>query len=264
MVASRLVVHTGSVVVAVVVVGCRGFASGEHCARSQSFPPQAASPHSPRAGPPARDVACALLGSSPDVRRGRASGLDAIVTAERARRGGQRPGKICVVGTPARRTLMLIASIAHSTSGWTAAVTGAVRMRSRCAARANAPRPGRLIALSGVVTVALLVASCGGGGSDGEPRVLEAGQVDVELPAGYQVETRKTPESRDVGAQSSPAIAGDSVVHACWAGRCDDPDDGELVGSAQQERQRHPGSSRRVAEVRRVPLGRERGVDRQA
>ena len=62
-----------------------------------------------------------------------------------------------------------------------------------------------------MVAVALLVASCGGGGSDGEPRVLEAGQVDVELPAGYQVETRKTPESRDVGAQSSPAIAGDSA-----------------------------------------------------
>jgi hypothetical protein len=63
----------------------------------------------------------------------------------------------------------------------------------------------RGIALAGVVTVALLLASCGGGGSDNEPRVLEAGQVDVKLPAGYRVEARTTPESR-ARTDSSAAI----------------------------------------------------------
>ena len=64
------------------------------------------------------------------------------------------------------------------------------------------------MALAGGVTFALLVASCGGGGSDGEPRVLEAGQVDVELPAGYRVEARKP---TNVARETSPAVASASA-----------------------------------------------------
>jgi hypothetical protein len=67
------------------------------------------------------------------------------------------------------------------------------------------------MALAGVVTFALLVASCGGGGSDGEPKVLEAGQVDVNLPAGYRVEARKATKSRDVRTETSPASESDSA-----------------------------------------------------
>jgi hypothetical protein len=49
----------------------------------------------------------------------------------------------------------------------------------------------------------MLLASCGGGGSDGEPRVLEAGQVDAELPAGYQVEAAKIAKPREARVETS-------------------------------------------------------------
>ena len=61
-------------------------------------------------------------------------------------------------------------------------------------------------ALVAVASVALFAAACGGG-SDSDPRVLEAGQVDIKLPAGYKVEGEKIIQPRDVSDQAPPTAA---------------------------------------------------------
>jgi hypothetical protein len=72
------------------------------------------------------------------------------------------------------------------------------------------------MALGALVASALLAAGCsgGGGGSDGQARVLEAGQVDAKLPAGYRVEApgarpaRQAKTARaDTEASAAPAGA---------------------------------------------------------
>jgi hypothetical protein len=64
------------------------------------------------------------------------------------------------------------------------------------------------MALGALMTSVLLVAGCGGGGgSDSEPRVLEAGQVDAKLPAGYKVEAHGERRSRELKTDTTPAKA---------------------------------------------------------
>jgi hypothetical protein len=70
-------------------------------------------------------------------------------------------------------------------------------MRARCA-------------LVAVASVALFAAACGGG-SDSDPRVLEAGQVDIKLPAGYKVEGQRIIEPRDVSTAPAPTAAAAST-----------------------------------------------------
>jgi hypothetical protein len=53
-------------------------------------------------------------------------------------------------------------------------------------------RSRRVVAVVGAVAIgALGLAACGGGSDDGQPRVLEAGQVDVKLPPGFKVVNQK-------------------------------------------------------------------------
>jgi len=53
-------------------------------------------------------------------------------------------------------------------------------------------RSRRIVAAVAAVAVgALGLAACGGGGDDSQPRVLEAGQVDVKLPPGFKVVNEK-------------------------------------------------------------------------
>ena len=62
------------------------------------------------------------------------------------------------------------------------------------------------VRLAAVATLALLVTACGGGGGDSEPRVIEAGQVDIKLPPGYTVE-RKNSANGSTGAPAPTASA---------------------------------------------------------
>ena len=64
-------------------------------------------------------------------------------------------------------------------------------MPSRAALRIDASLFRNSAGLAAVVALTMLVPACGGGGSDGEPRVLEAGQVDAKLPAGYRGRERR-------------------------------------------------------------------------
>jgi hypothetical protein len=67
----------------------------------------------------------------------------------------------------------------------------------RAARHASSPRRA-LVGFAVLASVALLATACGGGGGDGDARVLEAGQVDIKLPAGYKVEGKKIIQPRDV------------------------------------------------------------------
>ncbi len=53
-------------------------------------------------------------------------------------------------------------------------------------------RSRHVVAVVGAVAIgALGLVACGGGSDDSQPRVLEAGQVDVKLPAGFKVVNQK-------------------------------------------------------------------------
>ena len=52
---------------------------------------------------------------------------------------------------------------------------------------ADWPRSRRLAGMAVTAGIVVLAAACSSGGGDGETRVLEAGQVDAKVPAGYQV-----------------------------------------------------------------------------
>ena len=80
----------------------------------------------------------------------------------------------------------------------------------------------RLVRVALTALVVGLLASACSGGSDSDPRVLEAGQVDIKLPAGYKVEGKKiiapreasTPTTAVAAAAGTPAGApgGDSTT----------------------------------------------------
>ncbi|HEY8218372.1 MAG TPA: hypothetical protein VIH82_14635 [Acidimicrobiia bacterium] len=62
--------------------------------------------------------------------------------------------------------------------------------------------------LVALATLTLLAAGCGGGGDgDNAPRVIEAGQVDAKLPAGYRVESPGDRPSREVSTDKKRAKA---------------------------------------------------------
>jgi hypothetical protein len=67
-----------------------------------------------------------------------------------------------------------------------------------------------VVGLIAIVSLALLASACGGG-SDSDPRVLEAGQVDIKLPAGYKVEGNRIVEPRDVSTAPTPTAAAAST-----------------------------------------------------
>jgi hypothetical protein len=56
------------------------------------------------------------------------------------------------------------------------------------------------------VTVALVLAACGGG-SESDPRVLEAGQVDIKLPPGFKVVDDKVVAPRESAATATTGAA---------------------------------------------------------
>jgi hypothetical protein len=72
------------------------------------------------------------------------------------------------------------------------------------------PRSRRLVVLAALASVALLATACGGG-SDSDPRVLDAGQVDIKLPAGYKVEGKRIIAPRDVQANTTKTPAAGSA-----------------------------------------------------
>jgi hypothetical protein len=61
-------------------------------------------------------------------------------------------------------------------------------------------------ALVAVASLALLAVACSSS-SESDPRVLEAGQVDIKLPAGYKVEGNKIIQPRDVSTSPAPTAA---------------------------------------------------------
>jgi hypothetical protein len=74
------------------------------------------------------------------------------------------------------------------------------------------------VALAGVATLGLLVAACSDS-SQREATILEAGQVDVKLPAGYEVETEAAAaprgartETRSAAASPSSTLPGQSAT----------------------------------------------------
>lgn len=75
----------------------------------------------------------------------------------------------------------------------------------------RARRRRSVVALTFVACVGIAVSGCGGGGGDTDPRVLEAGQVDIKLPPGFKVVDNKVvaprPSSSDANATSDEANA---------------------------------------------------------
>lgn len=90
-------------------------------------------------------------------------------------------------------------------------------------------RSRRVVAvLAAVALGALGLAACGGGSDDGQPRVLEAGQVDVKLPPGFKVVNEKvvvvkktkvaTPKAADGGKTTGTTAPGASTPTAPGGG----------------------------------------------
>jgi hypothetical protein len=71
----------------------------------------------------------------------------------------------------------------------------------------SSSRPRGSIVVAMLAPLALLVTACSGGGSDGEPRVLEAGQVDAKLPDGYRVESADRAARREARAEARSVTA---------------------------------------------------------
>jgi hypothetical protein len=91
-------------------------------------------------------------------------------------------------------------------------------------------RPARraVAGLAVVALAALVLTACGGGGDDSQPRVLEAGQVDVKLPAGFKVVNEKVvvvkkkkvaaPKAADEGKTTDTKASGTSTPTAPGGG----------------------------------------------
>ena len=82
---------------------------------------------------------------------------------------------------------------------WVAAV------RSRCGIPRERPSGRVVAALVAVAVFAVLLSACGGG-DDPNPRVLDAGQVDIKLPPGFKVvhNTVVAPRATTAEAKVSP------------------------------------------------------------
>lgn len=70
-----------------------------------------------------------------------------------------------------------------------------------------------LAQLGALLTVAFVLAACGGG-SESDPRVLEAGQVDIKLPPGFKVVDDKVVAPRDSAATATTAPTGADAATA--------------------------------------------------
>ena len=79
-------------------------------------------------------------------------------------------------------------------------------MRGRRPVRAASHLPRGAVCLAAIATLALIVSACSGG-NERDPRVLDAGPVDIKLPAGYKVEGDKIVAPRDVSGEATPTPA---------------------------------------------------------
>ena len=89
--------------------------------------------------------------------------------------------------------------------------------QGRTILRERAHRRG-VAGLGAVAVLAVLLSACGGGGDDAEPRLLEAGQVDIKLPPGYKVVDNTVIAPRATAAPATPTTAAGAATGAPGSG----------------------------------------------